>query len=164
MSVKIQINSLEALERMIGGDNEIEIQVRSSIVQEFAKKHLKAVAQNIQSSEICAVKDAIRKEVQDQMRDSNGVLQVRYNNIAELTPQKKAEIKELVLKQMQTEFDLLVSADGVAFNMYKLTNDKLEKALNDAVSRIENKITDAVLTGRIEKMVDAKLKERLGLS
>ena len=41
MSTKIQINSLEALERLIGGDTELEIEVRNSIVQEFAKKYLK---------------------------------------------------------------------------------------------------------------------------
>jgi hypothetical protein len=44
MSVKIQINSLEALERLIGNDNELEIQIRGSIVQEFTKKHLRSLA------------------------------------------------------------------------------------------------------------------------
>lgn len=43
MSTKIQINSLEALERLIGGDTELEIEVRNSIVQEFAKKYLKGI-------------------------------------------------------------------------------------------------------------------------
>lgn len=43
--MKIQINSLEALERLIGGDSELEIEIRNSIVQEFAKKHLKCLAQ-----------------------------------------------------------------------------------------------------------------------
>ena len=42
--MKIQINSLEAVERLIGGDTEVEIEVRNSVVQEFAKKHLKAVS------------------------------------------------------------------------------------------------------------------------
>jgi hypothetical protein len=38
MSVKIQINSLEALERLIGNDNNLEIDIRNSIVQNFTKK------------------------------------------------------------------------------------------------------------------------------
>ena len=44
MSIKIQINSVEALERLIGGDNQMEIEIRSSIVQEFTKRHLKDLA------------------------------------------------------------------------------------------------------------------------
>ena len=46
MTVKIQINSLEALERLIGNDNELEVQIRSSIVQEFSKRHLKSIVNN----------------------------------------------------------------------------------------------------------------------
>ncbi len=42
--VKLQINSKEALERLIGGDSQLEIELRNSIVQEFAEKYLKAVA------------------------------------------------------------------------------------------------------------------------
>ena len=37
--IVLQINSLKALERLIGGDSELEIGVRNSIVQEFSKKH-----------------------------------------------------------------------------------------------------------------------------
>lgn len=44
MSTKIQINSLAALERLIGGDTELEMEIRRSVVEAFAKKHLKAVA------------------------------------------------------------------------------------------------------------------------
>ena len=42
--MKIQINSLEALERLIGNDKEMEISVKQSILNEFAKKHLKSIA------------------------------------------------------------------------------------------------------------------------
>lgn len=38
--MKIQINSLEALERLIGGDTELEIDIRNSIVHKFTQKHL----------------------------------------------------------------------------------------------------------------------------
>lgn len=40
----IQINNLEALERLIGGDSEVEIEIRNNIVQNFAKKHLKNIS------------------------------------------------------------------------------------------------------------------------
>ena len=42
--MKIQINNLAALERLIGGDSELEIEIRNSVVQDFTKKHLKPIA------------------------------------------------------------------------------------------------------------------------
>ena len=39
--VKIQINSLEALERLIGGDPSLEFDIRNNVAQKFAAKHLK---------------------------------------------------------------------------------------------------------------------------
>lgn len=41
--MKIQINSLAALERLIGGDNELEIDIRKSIVEQFTKAHLRTL-------------------------------------------------------------------------------------------------------------------------
>ena len=64
MSIKIQINSLEAVERLIGGDNEIEIQVRNSIVNDFTKRHLKGVVSEKMSKDISkAIENELLKEV-----------------------------------------------------------------------------------------------------
>jgi hypothetical protein len=41
--VKLQINSLDALNRLIGGDSELELQLRQQVVAEFAKKYLKSI-------------------------------------------------------------------------------------------------------------------------
>ena len=43
MSTKIQLDH-SALKSIIGGDSAIELELRNAVVQEFAKKHLKAVA------------------------------------------------------------------------------------------------------------------------
>ena len=42
--MRLELN-LPALERLIGGDTELELHLRQQIVQEFAKRHLKAVAE-----------------------------------------------------------------------------------------------------------------------
>ena len=41
--MKLQINSLAAIERLIGGESEVELDIRNNIVEAFAKKHLKPV-------------------------------------------------------------------------------------------------------------------------
>lgn len=45
---------------MIGGDNEIEIEIRGAIVQEFAKKHLKSLAN---SEPIAQALEATKNEI-----------------------------------------------------------------------------------------------------
>lgn len=42
--MKIQINSKEALERLIGDDKEMEIAIKNTIIDRFAKQYLKSVA------------------------------------------------------------------------------------------------------------------------
>lgn len=60
--IKIQLNSLEALERLIGGDSELEIDIRNSVAQAFAKKHLKRII----SEEML---DKIKNDVDRELRD-----------------------------------------------------------------------------------------------
>jgi hypothetical protein len=56
----IQINNLEALERLIGGDSEVEIEIRNSVVQNFAEKHLKPLAN---SASITSTLSDIKKDI-----------------------------------------------------------------------------------------------------
>ena len=43
MSIKLQINSKAALERLSGGDTELEMEIRNNSVQEFTSKRLKGL-------------------------------------------------------------------------------------------------------------------------
>lgn len=43
VGMKMQLDAA-ALERLLGGQTEIEVELRSAVVQAFAKQHLKAVA------------------------------------------------------------------------------------------------------------------------
>lgn len=56
--MKIQINSLEALERLIGGDTQVEIEIRNSIVQEFTKKYLKSLVSETLANQV--IKEAVK--------------------------------------------------------------------------------------------------------
>jgi hypothetical protein len=64
--MKLQINSLEALERLIGGDSEVELEIRNNIVQEFTKKHLKAL---VNEGSIQKVANAIDKRLRDKAEE-----------------------------------------------------------------------------------------------
>ena len=70
----LQINSLEALERLIGGDSEVETEIRNNIVQNFAKKHLKPlvnegmikrVEREIENQTV-----RLKRDIQDKIKES----------------------------------------------------------------------------------------------
>lgn len=61
ISTKIQINSLAALERLIGGDTELEVEIRNSVVQEFTKKHLKNIAEHNVAAATSRIQEEVRK-------------------------------------------------------------------------------------------------------
>lgn len=62
----IQINNLEALERLIGGNTEVEIEVRNSVVQKFAEKHLKPLANSpVMTDTFVNLKNEILKTIQE---------------------------------------------------------------------------------------------------
>ncbi|GAB3753919.1 hypothetical protein [Spirosoma pomorum] len=66
-ALTLQINSLEALERLIGGDTEMEIDIRRSVVDAFSDKYIKPVAiqrmDGIVSSLIAPAKTELQKEI-----------------------------------------------------------------------------------------------------
>lgn len=54
--------TVPALERLIGGDTELEVEIRKNIVYAFSQRHLSAVAKEVYG-EIEAVKTQVRAQV-----------------------------------------------------------------------------------------------------
>jgi len=98
MSIKIQINSLEALERLIGGDNELELQIRTSIVHEFTNKHLKSLAT---SKLMKDTENAIMNEIENQFFD---LLKVEYGILKSVSKIRLEKISRLIYKLKEIEF------------------------------------------------------------
>lgn len=153
--MKIQINSLEALERLIGGDTEVEIDIRNSVVQEFTKKHLKAIADDdLVKLAQKATETHIRQSFFTLKNKTWGYGQEYVFNkemeekiLGDLKYQVENHIRELVFKTVETE------------KVDKIIKDKLAWA----VKHIENQLTEQNLEKRLEEMVQKRLKEKLGL-
>ena len=63
-NLTLQINSLEALERLIRGDSETEVEIRNNVVQRFAEKHLKPL---INSDSATSTLNQIRQHVESEI-------------------------------------------------------------------------------------------------
>lgn len=155
MSIKIQINSLQALERLIGNDNELEIELRASIVQEFTKRHLKDLAKTeLINSLAIAVKNEVKAEFFEEIKmGSWGSTTTVFKKEqlekvrADLAIQARHELGEIVSEVLEEQ----------------KTYDKIKEKLNHTSDWMIEQLAPERIESRLEKMVDQKLKEKLGL-
>lgn len=151
--MKVQINSLAALERLIGDDKEMEITVKSSIINEFAKSYIKSVA----NSEIV---DTIKSAVLEELRKTNyfGLIDnsVRINGWS-MSCMLSKDAKELVKTQVRREVDQLIS-DTVAPIREELVND-IKSRLDSMSLSVSNCIREEIQKETIDKLVQKRLKD-----
>lgn len=155
MAVKIQIASLEALERLLAGDTELEIEIRNSIIQNFSNKHLKGIANEY-------LKKGVGEYVKTLMTDAEIIKEIGtgYSKTIQLTEKTRELIKNrtenTIYEKIHDKIDEAIKASP----SYK----ELETTLNRACERISQDLTDINLNKRIDALVDKRIKERMGLS
>ena len=109
MSVKIQINSLSALERLIGNDNELELELRQSIVESFAKKHLTCIANNpFFQKEIKELQKDIKISIQNEVKNSIGQYERKGWSPTLIL---KEEIIQKIQERIDGEFDKILAEE-----------------------------------------------------
>lgn len=137
----LQINNLEALERLIGGDSEVEVEIRNSVVQKFADKHLKALANSDMITKFCnSLGATIQKDLHEQANNQIGTIKTNWVGAVEkvtLHPSCKSEIESLVRTQV---------------------DDMIRKSVEDAIKFWAN---DAEIEKRVEKRMEYFAEERI---
>jgi len=93
--------SVPVLERLIGGDTEIEVEIRKNIVGEFAKRHLVAVAREI-VKDVQTAKTIIKDEMLKELGTARiqGFSGERYELSSELRETIKNSIKEAIVAEV----------------------------------------------------------------
>jgi len=154
MSTKIQINSLEALERLIGNDNELEIEIRNSIVANFTKKYLKDLAKSdLMTDTAKAIQEEIKTEFFETLKEGYRTKTVFKDDLL-------SEFREKLRYTAQKELSAVVSE---LVNEYKV-EATIKAKLDSTVDWITEQLGHIELEKRLEKLVDARLKEKLGLN
>lgn len=149
--MKIQINSLGALERLIGGDTQIELEIRQNIAEAFAKKYIKNLF-NLET--IKAFENTIVKELQNQCF-------IKKYNGWEL--ELNSEQQKLVRQKVQHEINLaLIEVAKKAVNDGHYL-DLMNKLVESQSSKICDFFTSGEIERRISEMADLKIKDKLGI-
>lgn len=145
--MKIQLNSLEALERLIGGDSEVEIEIRNSIVQEFTKKHLKALVNEILAKEV--IQEAAR-QAKNQLREEffkrEGNIYTKYF----LTEEVKKDLYHNFRMELYKEIIEEIKLPEQKQKMIDVANEAIEYGIKEYAGeyikkQMENKIRKEIL-------------------
>ena len=137
MSIKLQINSKAALERLIGGDTELEMEIRNNIVQEFTSKRLKGLINAEFEKKII---DQSLKEMFEQFNSGFNGSSIR------LSKKQESIISSLI---EQTIRDLI----QLEIEEYFKNNDNIKKLVGDCI--------EYTIWNTVQKVVNTKLEESL---
>jgi hypothetical protein len=145
-NLTLQINSLEALERLIGGDSEIEIDIRNNVVQKFAEKHLKAVAnsemmKNLESSIRNSLYESsgYKKNVSSKIKKEIDTIvdNIVSDNIKRKMVSVSAELIDNANQKIRQIADDIEKQDIVNKAINKAINEKVDKKFNDFLTKFQ---------------------------
>lgn len=145
--LKLYLNG-PALERLLGGNSDLEVGLRQQIVEEFAKKHLKQLVNEPTIAMLVSkVKDEIKKYVGEEVWDwrTGEFKAVIHSHITELM---KKSLSVVIDQLAKFSFDELITS--------------YQKVSDDRITRYELKLMNAV-NAKIDnllKELDRKLDER----
>lgn len=127
--VKLQVASVKVLERLLGGDTELEVDLRNSVAQEFAKRHLKAVVASREfDTHMRKFEDVIRQEAQEVLGHKKKGFLVSGSVLNDETKmlvkaQVENEVKRLI---RETIDDMGLDGGGFPAFVRKLVRDSVE--------------------------------------
>lgn len=139
-SIKIQINSEEALNRLLGDDFKLDIEVRNNIIQRFAERHLKALANS-------QMIKALEGKLHDLIWSSG------YNR--KLNPEFEKRVQEEAEKLFKTK--LQRDFNNLKAKHETLMNDKY----NEFVENFAEGITSSLQRESMEKLINAKVNSKI---
>jgi hypothetical protein len=143
MSFKIQINSLQALERLIGGDSEMEIQVRGSIIKQFERKYFEEPTSNL------VITNMIDKKISSFFLTNPDAYQKSL----------KGEVIKEIDKNIDLKYRLLISElISKHFN-----ESRVNELIEQKAKWVADELCDIVLSKRFDEQVDIEIKKRLGI-
>lgn len=150
--MKIQINSLEALERLLGEDTEIQFEIRTNIAQEFTRKHLKTLLTESIKEAFEDKKQSlqwnIRYEVEQQVSKMKGEI-LKGKVAEELKAQINTDLKYFVDSEV---YKLAIERGKKDFSAY--AENILLEAKQKLVNRANNFLTQEFIPSIVQPLID----------
>lgn len=146
--MQIQINNLAALERLIGGDSKLEFDIRNNIVQAFANKHLKPLANDQTFSKIMS---NVRKAGEAEARK---VMEEKLGKFC-----KQGWTETFVLNETQKQAIVSAAKIGLNAQVDQIVESTLEAFPQEKIEALVEKRVGQEVERRINEGVRNKLDE-----
>ncbi len=145
----LQINSKEALERLIGGDTETEIDIRNSVVQKFAEKHLKPIVNSVPITDVIRqIREHACKHIEESCAKEIATFKASWQGYA-YDVKLRPELLDVINSKIRETIDKLIS---------EKVNTAIETYFSEAtITKRINRLMD----NNIEAVVNNKIKEKL---
>lgn len=148
----LQINSVAALERLLGGNTELETSIRRSVATDFARNHMKDLVErefNIRDAEL---KDQIKTEVDKIALQRDKIQSWTWT----LSDDLKARIRGQVSEELKKVVDEAVRAASGKYAV--MLEAELAKMTALAKSKVESTVS-AKFDKEVRDALDARLRE-----
>jgi hypothetical protein len=141
---------VKALERMIAGDSLVEVEIRNGIVQEFAKRHLKAIASSEEFQKVVKLQmDTVRLSVESEMTDLfENVKKDSWGHVV------RQSFKDDIKKKICEEAYLVIERE-----IAKQITGMVERRLAD-FSETANAYVDSLLSKYTKRTLDEMVEEK----
>jgi len=146
---------VKALEKLVAGNSEVEVELRNCVVQEFAKRHLKAVANDPVfkgwvETQMLSIKMSIEEEMKTVFSD------IRRDSWGKVTRESfKKEVKDKIHQEANNFIEIQISNKVQEIVNQRL--DDLTAKVNIYCDSMINKYT----TRTLDEMVDNKFRALL---
>lgn len=145
--------STQALERLLGGDTELEIQLRHQVVENFSKNHLKTL---INSEAHRIMTEAWRKDIAEQVKVAVAEFQS--------APSKAAQTETSVESSVRNHGGLRFTVNkAIEETITKVVHEKLDTYTKFIQSEVERRVSVAV-TANIAAQVSSGIQKQLQLA
>ena len=148
--MKLVLDS-KALERLLGGDETLEIELKTNIANQFAEKHLKSL---VSSQLMLATKGKIEGMIKEEITGNAGGWNI--NSISQ-------KYQDIILFTLKTALMGLIELEVKKVLDSGNYKELVDNFVKQEASRIANEWTSGDIEKRIQKAADDKIREKLGL-
>lgn len=149
--MKVQINSLQALQRLIDEDEELKLQIKATVLNSLAKNALKATLNG-------EFADAMSRAIKDELADSNAIgayIQKSTNSIIPRYIPTEA-FKQVIHSEVRSAFRELIKEEiaELESEAKQMVNDSIQSTIGDICTRVSEANIDRLVREKLKKMIE----------
>lgn len=151
--MKLSLN-LPAVERLLAGESELEVELREQIAEQFADKHIKSLFNSARFQTVIErIENVVREEARKTFEPAIGRFEY-YTTTATLSPAFRAKLDKSMSEILDKEVNRIV---GSAFEKFRTSLEDREKYWADYADRAIKEKIDKTIELRVSEGVAARL-------